>query len=296
MKALALSFLLLAAAPNPQDIRGQGLLSPDGAPRQVDPTWLRASIPQVAVGQGALSSASAHYKPLFGENAPSPRLSKGVSRYGELTVDPGGRSAVASFAREEHVLVFLEGEGPVGYNDQQQAVRRHDFVYIPPGVRFSVASRNNQRVRTMVMGFRVPESHPIVMPSKLMVANMDDVEPVLVGGHPPSAKFRLLLGDTTSTRDRIASGQIIKSLFILEIQPNGTNFPHHHESEEEIYMVLEGQGDIVAGSGLDGVEGKFPAKVGDTYYYRPNTTVGFYTGSSPARILAIRSSAPLARE
>jgi mannose-6-phosphate isomerase-like protein (cupin superfamily) len=250
----------------------------------------------VAAKPSVLSSPTAHYKPLFGENAPSPNLPKHVSRYGDLTVDPGGRSAMISFPREEHVLVVLEGEGTVTYNDQQQPVRAHDFLYVPPGVRFGVASRNNSRVRTMVMGYRVPESVPIVMPPRLMVANWDDVEPVLVAGHPPVAKFRLMLGDTKSTRDRISAGQIITSLFLLEIQPNGTNFPHHHESEEEIYMVLEGTGQIVAGSGDNGVEGKFPAVPGDAYYYRPNTTVGFYTPNRPARILAIRSRALLGRE
>src|SRR3712207_1612130 len=97
MKALALSLLLLAAAPDPNDIRGQGLLGPNGATRSVDPTWLRAKIPQVAPKPSALTSPTAQYKPLFGENAPSPNLPKHVSRYGDLTVAPGGRSAVVSF-------------------------------------------------------------------------------------------------------------------------------------------------------------------------------------------------------
>jgi mannose-6-phosphate isomerase-like protein (cupin superfamily) len=76
--------------------------------------------------------------------------------------------------------------------------------------------------------------------------------------------------------------------------PDGTNFPHHHESQEEIYLLLDGTGDMVAGGGSNGVEGKFPAKPGDAYYYRPNTTVGFYASptasSKPARILAVRNN------
>ncbi len=32
--------------------------------------------------------------------------------------------------------------------------------------------------------------------------------------------------------------------------------------------MLDGKGQMVAGSGMDGIEGKYPAKPGDAYYYR----------------------------
>ncbi len=31
----------------------------------------------------------------------------------------------------------------------------------------------------------------------------------------------------------------------------------------------------------DGVEGRHPAKAGDAYYFRPNSTVGFYNQNKP---------------
>ena len=68
-----------------------------------------------------------------------------------------------------------------------------------------------------------------------------------------------------------------------------------YDREEEIYLVLEGQGEMVAGSGVDGVEGRYPAKAGDAYYFRPNCTVGFYNQNKPgakAYILAVRSRIP----
>jgi mannose-6-phosphate isomerase-like protein (cupin superfamily) len=78
-----------------------------------------------------------------------------------------------------------------------------------------------------------------------------------------------------------------------------TNIPHHHEMEEEIYYVLRGHGDMVAGGGADGNEGRYPAKEGDAYFIRLNTTVGFYSGSKAGEdhdlILAVRSSFPFAR-
>ncbi len=82
----------------------------------------------------------------------------------------------------------------------------------------------------------------------------------------------------------------------MEFTPGGTNHPHHHAKEEEIYLVLEGRGEMVAGGGIDGVEGRHPAKPGDAYFLRLNATVGFYADDSPgagnARVLAVRSLYP----
>ena len=78
--------------------------------------------------------------------------------------------------------------------------------------------------------------------------------------------------------------------------PGGTNHPHHHPTEEEVYLLLEGSGEMVAGGGVDGVEGRRPATPGDAFFYRLNATVGFYADPSPnagkARILAVRSRYP----
>jgi mannose-6-phosphate isomerase-like protein (cupin superfamily) len=104
-----------------------------------------------------------------------------------------------------------------------------------------------------------------------------------------------MMGDRRSTRDKLAAGYTLTSLFIMEFAPGGTNFPHHHETEEEIYLVLEGHGEIVAGGGMDGVEGRHPAQAGDAYFFRLNCTVGFYNSREPgakARILAVRSLFP----
>ncbi len=53
---------------------------------------------------------------------------------------------------------------------------------------------------------------------------------------------------------RIRAAHVLTSLFIMEITPGGTNQPHHHDREEEIYLVLDGTGDRVAGGGVNGVE------------------------------------------
>jgi mannose-6-phosphate isomerase-like protein (cupin superfamily) len=268
--------------------------------RTVDPTFLRAHVPQLKTQQIALGSPTAHYKPIFGEGGPSPAIVKSVSRYGELTVDANGRSALRSYPREEHILVVVEGEGSVAYNGAQHPIRKHDFLYVPPGVEFGLNSRNGKSVRTIIMGFRIPEEMAVPAPGPLQLANMDDVKLQTVGTHPMSTQYRLLMGAAGGERDRISVAHVMKSLYLMEFEPGGTNFPHHHEHEEEIYILLDGEGEMVAGSGMDGVEGKFPARPGDAYFYRANATVGFYNSRKPgakmAHILAVRSTAPIRKE
>jgi hypothetical protein len=65
--------------------------------------------------------------------------------------------------------------------------------------------------------------------------------------------------------------------------------------EEEIYYILKGYGDLVAGGGADGNEGRYPAREGDALFIRLNATVGFYSGSTSGAhdlILAVRSRFP----
>jgi len=100
-------------------------------------------------------------------------------------------------------------------------------------------------------------------------------------------------------RDAIDEADVVTSFFWMNFAPGGTNFPHHHEAAEEIYLVVGGEGEMVAGSGMNGLEARFPAKAGDAYYFRPNCTVGFYNQDKPgakAYILAVRSQIPLADE
>lgn len=114
------------------------------------------------------------------------------------------------------------------------------------------------------------------------------------GSHPDSVVYQLLMGDVNSKRDRQAAGHLLTSLDMMEFAPDGTNFPHHRDAEEEIYILLDGSGEMVAESGMDGREARFPARPGDAYFFRLNCTVGFYNISkqSAAHILAVRSTYP----
>jgi mannose-6-phosphate isomerase-like protein (cupin superfamily) len=267
-----------------------------------DPTFLRRSVGGIepkADDLTANGARSASYKPIFGKGDADARLLKGISRYGELTVGADGTSATVNYPAEEQIYYVVSGNGILHYAEQKAAIRPNDFMYLPVGVPHGVANTGNQPVRVLVMGYKIPQGLTVAPTSGLMLANAADVPLVPVAGHGPTSLFKLLMGTTQSTRDKLAAASQMVSLFIMDFAPGGTNIPHHHEMEEEIYYVLRGKGEMVAGGGADGNEGRYPAKEGDAYFIRLNTTVGFYSGSREGEphdlILAVRSSFPFPR-
>jgi mannose-6-phosphate isomerase-like protein (cupin superfamily) len=262
------------------------------AERTIDPTFLHRYLPDVREQKSEITTATCHYKPLFGAADSQARVPRSVARFGEIDIDAVGNCEPASYPAEEQAYVVLDGEGSLDYAGEKLAVRKHDFLYLPPGIRHTMTSATG--VRIIVMGYKIPGSAHATPPAKPLIANFDEVKWQPVSGHPDSVLYQLLMGDTKSKRDKIAAGQVLISLFIMEFEPGGTNFPHHHENAEEIYLVLNGSGDMVAGGGTDGVEGRHPARAGDAYFFRLNCTVGFYNDPDPslpkAHILAVRST------
>jgi mannose-6-phosphate isomerase-like protein (cupin superfamily) len=257
-----------------------------------DPTFLRRYIPDI---QPVDAGKGASYRAAFGVGDPQAKQLKGIARYGELTVSPGGASTVEDYPAEEQIYYILEGTGTLIYDDQKAPVKKDDFMYLPVGVKHGVANSSDRPLRLLVMGFKIPARVIIGPTPKLMLANAADVPLVPVQGHGPTSLFKLLMGTTESTRDKLAAASQMVSLFIMDFAPGGTNIPHHHEMEEEIYYILRGHGDMVAGGGADGNEGRYPAKVGDAFFIRLNTTVGFYSGTTSGDhdlVLAVRSKFP----
>jgi mannose-6-phosphate isomerase-like protein (cupin superfamily) len=266
--------------------------------RSVAPTWLYRHLPNLPETKTDFSTATCHYRAAFGEGDAQAGIARSVSRYGEITVDPGGACAEVTYPRVEEVYVVMEGAGEVLYAGGRHPVKKFDFLYLPPTVAHAVANPSGAPLRLIVMGFRIPPGIEIKVPATLQIANIEDVPLQVVGGHPADAKYRLLMGTTESRRDRIAAAHVLTSLFVMEFEPGATNFPHHHDREEEIYLVYSGTGEIVAGGGMDGVMGKHPAKPGDAYFFRLNCTVGFYASAQrgeKAKILAARSLYPFGK-
>lgn len=283
---IALFLLLISATLSAQD-------------RKVDPTWLHRYVPGLSETKSDLSSATCHYKPIFGAGDTDARILRSVSRFAEISVDARGKCENVSYDREEEIDFVLQGTGTLQYGEEAHPLRANDFVYLAPGSKHLIANNSSQALRVLIMDFKIPARIALVPPSPPKIINLDEVKEETVEGHPDSVLYKLLVGPRNGKRDAIDEAYVVTSLFWMDFAPGGTNFPHHHETAEEIYFVVDGEGEMVAGSGMDGVEGRYPAKAGDAYYFRPNCTVGFYNQNKPgakAYILAVRSRIPVRGE
>jgi mannose-6-phosphate isomerase-like protein (cupin superfamily) len=280
-----LLFLLLSA---------QGLIAQE---HQTDPTWLHRYVPNLSETSADLASPTCHYRAIFGDGDKDNRSLQAVTRFGEVSLDRNGNCQTVSYERQEEIYFVVDGIGVLHYQDQTQALRKHDFTYLPPGSKHSLSNNSDQPLRVIVMGFKIPASISLRPPTpQAKIGNLTESKEQTVSGHPQSVLYKLLIGLHTGKRDLIDEAYVMDSFFWMDFAPGGTNWPHHHQSAEEIYLVMDGQGDIVAGSGENGVEGRYPAKAGDAYYFRPNCTVGFYNQNKPgakAYILAVRTRVPL---
>ena len=270
-----------------------GLLAQE---RSVEPTWLHRDVSALREHPGDLSSSSCHYTPIFGEGDKESRFPLSIARFGELTVNPGGVCPAVAYSRQEELYFVRDGRGVLHYEEESHALAPNDFTYLAPAVQHSISNPSNQSLRLVVVTVKIPSDTSIAPPAKLVVANLSELQEQTVEGHPKSVLYKLLIGPRTAARDRINATYAIADFFLMDFAPAGTNFPHHHETAEEIYLVLDGEGKIAAGGGMDGVEGLHPAKAGDAYYFRPNCTVGFYNQTTPgakAHILAVRAFVPM---
>ncbi len=264
--------------------------------RKVEPTWLYREVSTLPEKHIDLSSESCHYTAIFGEGDAESKVPKSVARFGELTVAPNGNCQMVEYPREEELYFVLGGSGMFHYGEQSHSLTPNDFVYVPPTVRHSVSNPSSQPLRVVVTSVRIPQDTPLAPPAALAVANLGELKEETVEGHPNSVLYKLLIGPRTAARDRINATYSVADFFLMDFAPGGTNTPHHHEVAEEIYLVLDGEGQMAAGGGMDGVEGLHHAKAGDAYYFRPNCTVGFYNqkaSAAKAHILAVRVFVPM---
>lgn len=261
-----------------------------------EPVYLKRTVSQVQEKPDDLTTDKAHYRPIFGLGDEQTGILKGIARYGELTVDPGGDTKMVSCEKEEQACFVLNGNGVLHYGDETASLEQNDFMYLPVGIKRQLSNSSDRPLRVLIMGYWIPEGARASVPPKLMIANADDVPQQVLGQHGPTTQFKLLLGNSRSTRDKIAAGTQITSLFLMDFAAGGTNIPHRHTREEEIYYVLRGRGEMVAGQTPDGKEARYKCTEGDVFYFPPSTLVGFYSGASEgephSQILAVRSPCP----
>jgi mannose-6-phosphate isomerase-like protein (cupin superfamily) len=266
---------------------------------QQAPLFMRRSVSDVKERADDLSADKVHYRPIFGIGDADASVMKGVARYGDVTVDPGGTTKIVSYEREEQAYFVVAGSGTLLYGDENSPIRQNDFMYLPPAVKHGISNTSTAPLRVLVMGYTIPAGREIPAPAKLMIASTDKVNLQILGQHGPTTQFRLLIGPTTSARDRLAVSRQINDMFEMDFAPGGTNIPHNHRSEEEIYFVLRGKGDMAAGGTLD-QPARHPCKEGDAFYFSPGTTVGYFSDAKDGQlhdlILAVRSPLPFAGE
>jgi mannose-6-phosphate isomerase-like protein (cupin superfamily) len=103
-----------------------------------DPIFLRRQVSDVRPQPDDLTANAklASYKPLFGVGDKDADQLQGVVRYGELTVAPGGTSAIVSYPAEEQMYFIEDGRGTCGTATEGAA--EDDFLYLPVGVRHGV--------------------------------------------------------------------------------------------------------------------------------------------------------------
>ena len=258
-----------------------------------NPVYLKRTLPDISDIRTDLTGQGAHYKPVFGVGDASGTAFKGLERYGFLSVDSGGSSGSVMYNNQEQIIFILEGTGTLFYDKTILPVSKNDFFYIPRGVKYSLSNPRERTLKAIVMGYKIPEGTKINITPHVMIANADEVPFQVLASHGPTTLFQLLMGTTESKRDRLAAAWLVNSLFIMDFATGGTNIPHRHASEEEVYFVLRGTGEMVAGETSDGKEMRFPVREGDAFFFYPNTLIGFYSGTKEgeehARILAVRS-------
>jgi mannose-6-phosphate isomerase-like protein (cupin superfamily) len=260
-----------------------------------DPPFLRRQLSEVQPRPADLTTnaTGVSYKPLFGVGDPDAGQLKAVIRYGELTVAPGGASAVVSYPAEEQMYFVTEGSATLLYAAEKAPLKKFDFLYLPPGVRHGIANSSSAPVKIIVMGYQIPAGRTVEPPAKLMLANADDVALQVLGQHGPTTQFKLLMGLTSSKRDKLAAATVMNSLFLMDFAPGGTNIPHNHPAEEEIYLLVRGSGDMVAGRDAEGKDIRHPVTQGAAFFFKPGTQVGYYShateGAAHDLILAVRS-------
>ena len=263
-----------------------------------DPIFLRRQVADAKPQPDDLTANAkqASYKPLFGMGDKDVDQLKAVARYGELTVAPGGATAMVSYPAEEQMYFIEDGSATLLYGDEKVPVKKNDFMYLPIGVPHGIANSSNAPAKVIVMGYKIPAGMKVEPTPKLMLANADDVQLQVLGSHGPTTQFKLLMGFTSSQRDKLASAYVMDSLFIMDFAPGGTNIPHNHRAEEEIYLLLRGSGDMVAGLDADRKEVRHSVTPGAAFFFKPGTQVGYYShakeGQEHDLILAVRSRLP----
>jgi len=113
----------------------------------------------------------------------------------------------------------------------------------------------------------------------MYVVNIDEIEEKVLSSHGETTKYQLIFGRGSNYPDITRK---FTSIWVMTVEPGGTNQPHVHEDEEQIYIIKEGSGTVVVG------DEKRKVGEGDAIYLPPKITHAFYNdGEEPCVIIAV---------
>jgi glyoxylate utilization-related uncharacterized protein len=133
--------------------------------------------------------------------------------------------ATVQYPEEDQVYVVLNGNGSAKYGDEDVPLQTEHYLYIPSTISHSLTNKSAIPLLVVIMGFKTKGFEKTQPPAHPLKANIEDVPATLVNGHPNSTRYRLLMGDTDSKRDRVAAGRVLTSFFLMEMRRAALTFP-----------------------------------------------------------------------
>ncbi|MEM3045661.1 MAG: cupin domain-containing protein [Candidatus Bathyarchaeia archaeon] len=118
----------------------------------------------------------------------------------------------------------------------------------------------------------------------MQIRNFRSVKPVIMEGHGPTTLYQNIFGVMYKTDVPMKA---FTSFWKMTIKPGGTNKPHTHNDQEQIYMVVRGASTVMVG------EERQTAKAGDVIFLPPNVPHAVFNETKkPCVIVAVGAKLP----
>src|ERR1700690_4129406 len=136
--------------------------------RKIDPTFLYRDTTKAQEKRSDITTATCHYKPLFGQGDADTSVVVGVARYGEVLIDPNGACSPVQYPDEDQVYVVLDGKAAVKYGNETVSLNKEDYLYLPSTLPHTLSNTSGATLTGVVMGFKPrgfekasPPPHPL---------------------------------------------------------------------------------------------------------------------------------------
>ena len=152
--------------------------------RKIDPTFLYRDTATAQEKQSDITTATCHYKPLFGQGDADTSVVVGIARYGEAVIDPNGACAPVQYPDEDQVYVVLDGKRPVKYGNETVSLKTEDYLYLPSTIPHTLSNQSTTPLTVLIMGFSTKGFEKTPPPPHPLKANIEDVPTDLVKWPP----------------------------------------------------------------------------------------------------------------